>query len=100
MSTINKVISREKLMQKLEKTYPSMMLRLTEEFNGGKGGIWTSGENAPLDKTSMPIFDYWSEDYKEIYYIFGVRKHLHEFLKRNGWYAEWHDAGTMMIYPA
>lgn len=98
--TSNYVIGRDRLIAKLQKAYPKMTLRYTEEFDGGKGGIWTSGEDAPLDKTDMPLFDYWAEDYKEINYIFGVRKHLHEFLERNGWYAQWHDAGTMMLYPA
>jgi hypothetical protein len=98
MKTINKVISREKMMQKLQKSYPSMMLRLTEDFDGCKGGIWTSGEDAPEDRTGMKIFDYYTQDYKEKNYIFGVRVHLHEFLSRNGWYAEWHDAGTMMLW--
>lgn len=100
MSTINKVISREKLIQKLEKAYPTMMLRDTEDFDGEKGGIWTSGEDAPLDKTNMPLFDYWNEDYSGKKYIFGVRVHLHDFLERNGWFAQWHDAGTMMLYPS
>ena len=103
--TSNYAIGRDRLIAKLQKAYPTMMLRYTEEFDGEKGGIWTSGEDAPLDKTGMPIFDYWAEDYwakdyKNINYIFGVRKHLHEFLERNGWYAQWHDAGTMMLYPA
>lgn len=91
-------ISREKLIAKLEKAYPDMFLRTTEEFSGSKGGIWTSGEEPPEDKDGLPLFDYWAEDYQEKYYVFGVRVHLHNFLKRNGWYGEWHDAGTMMLW--
>ena len=93
-----KKITREKLISKLQKAYPTITLRTTEEFNGNEGGIWTSGEDAPMDRTYMPIFDYYVEDYKEANYIMGVRVHLHEFLKRNGWYAEWYDAGTMMLW--
>jgi len=91
-------ITRERLIAKLEKAYPNMFLRPTEEFNGSEGGIWTSGEDSPEDRSGLPLFNYWTTDMKEDYYIFGVRVHFHNFLERNGWYAEWHDAGTMMIW--
>lgn len=91
-------ITRERLIAKLEKAYPEMMLRDSELFDGRKGAIWTSGEEPPLDRTGMPIFDYWAEDIEEKYYTFGVRNHLFNFLERNGWYAEWYDAGTIFIY--
>ena len=94
-----KTLSRNRLMTKLEKAYPDMMLNTTEEFDGRKGGIWTGAEPGPEDKSGMPLFDYYNEDYKEEFYIFGVRKHFHDFLDRNGWWCEWYDAGTMMIYP-
>ena len=95
-----KTLSRESLMAKLQKAYPNMLLRTTEEFNGSEGGIWTSGESGIRDKKGMELFNYYSEDYKEVNYVLGVRKHLHEFLERNGWYCEWYDAGTIMIYQA
>lgn len=97
MTTTTKVISREALMAKLKKAYPSMFLRTTEEFNGSEGGIWTSGEDSPEDRAGWRLFNYWAMS--EEYYILGVRKHLYDFLERNGWYAEWHDAGTIMIWP-
>lgn len=94
------VTTREKLMAKLEKAYPNMFLRTTEEFSGSEGGIWTSGEESPEDKAGLPLFDYYTIDNEEKYYIFGVRVHLHNFLERNGWYGEWHDCGTMMLWKA
>lgn len=98
MKIATRVLSREKLMAKLQKAYPTMFLRTTEEFNGSEGGIWTSGESGLCDKKGMELFNYYSEDYREVSYVLGVRKHLYEFLERNGWYCEWYDAGTIMIY--
>ena len=89
-------ISREKLMAKLEKAYSNMFLRTTEEFDGSEGGIWTCGEGDLLDRSGLPLFDYWSENHD--LYDLGVRIHFVEFLERQGWYAEWHDAGTIMLW--
>jgi hypothetical protein len=90
-----RVITRERLMAKLEKAYPNMFLSTTEEFNGRKGGIWTSGEDSPLDKKGLPLFDYWAMGTS---YSLGVRPHFANFLERNGWFAEWNDAGTIMLW--
>jgi hypothetical protein len=38
-------ISRKQLTTKLERAYPNMFLRTTEDFDGSQGGIWTSGED-------------------------------------------------------
>ena len=89
-------ITREKLIAKLERAYPKMGLRTTEEFDGSQGGIWTSGEESPLDRQGLELFDYYAENHK--LYDLGVRTHFANFLERQGWYCEWHDAGTMMIW--
>ena len=81
-------ITREKLIAKLERAYPKMFLRTTEEFDGSEGGIWTSGEESPTDRTGRELFDYYSEDHSN--YDLGVRI--------QGWFAEWHDAGTIMLW--
>ena len=99
MQKATKVTSRQSLMAKLQKKYPKMFLRTTEEFSGSEGGIWTSGESGVSDSKGFPLFDYYAEDYKEINYIMGVSKSLSEFLEKNGWYCEFYDAGTVMIYP-
>ncbi len=88
-------ITREKLIAKLKKAYPNMFLKTTEEFDGSEGGIWTSGEESPDDRTGLPLFDYYAESES---YEFGVRTHFVNFLERQGWFAEWHDAGTMMLW--
>jgi hypothetical protein len=91
-----KTISRDALMAKLRKAYPSMFLRTTEEFSGSVGGIWTSGEDSPEDRTGLPLFNYYG---REGTYDIGVRPHFNNFVQRNGWWCEWHDAGTIMIWP-
>jgi hypothetical protein len=88
--------SREKLMGLLEKKYPNMFLRTTEEFNGNKGGIWTSGEESPSCKDGLEMFDYWTENHTK--YNLGVHKEIYDYLEKHGWYCQWYDCGTMMIY--
>ena len=91
----SKAISRDALMETLEKKYPNMFLRTTEEFSGSTGGIWTSGEESPMNNSGDQLFDYWAESDK---YSIGVRKDFMRYLARLGWYCEWHDAGTMMMW--
>ena len=68
----------------------------TEEFNGSQGGIWVSGEDGDEFKGRV-IYDYYSEDYKNR--TFGVDNRWEKELNKRGWYSEWHDAGTSMIWP-
>jgi hypothetical protein len=91
----NRVISRETLIQKLQKAYPQMNCKLTEDFNGDEGGVWLSGEDGIEDRNGLPIFDYYAESNL---YVFGVIDHLHNFADRNGWLFEWYDCGTMMVW--
>ena len=96
-----RTISRERLMQKLEKAYPEIWMRQSEEFDGIGGRIWTVSESCPTDKEGLPIFSNESKytDFKEEFYTMGVRNHLRNFLERNGWYVEWYDSATLMIAP-
>ncbi len=70
-------------MKRINETFPELFAKTTEEFNGGKGGIWTSGETG--------VFDYWSH-YTD--------SEMQKILDETGWYLEWHDAGTAMLYPS
>ena len=92
----NTMITRENLMAELSAKYPKMFLRTTEEFDGGEGGIWSSGEDGLEDEEGLPLFSYYSEAHS--LYEFGVRIPLAKWLAERGWYAEWHDAGTIMLY--
>lgn len=89
--------SRSQVIKLLEKKYPKMMLNLSEDFNGTEGGIWTSGEDHLSAKDDYSLFNYYSEDHTR--YDLGVHKEIGELLEKHGWYAEWYDAGTVMLWP-
>jgi hypothetical protein len=91
-------MNRQQLISALQKRYPSGTFRTTEEFDGTEGGVWTSGESGLEDKKGLPVFNYYAQDNSETTYIFGVRKTLHNWLEKQGWYCEWYDAGTLMIW--
>ena len=91
-------MNREQLISKLEAKYTNLRFRTTEEFDGTKGGIWTSGESGELAEDKFPLFNCYSEDYKEVRYQFGVHKEVRAILEPLGWYCEWYDAGTVFIF--
>jgi len=89
---------REVLTQLLDVRYPGMLLKTTEAFSSdSKGGIWTSAEDGIQAKDGLPLFAYDAEDYAR--YDLGTHKELVEWLGQHGWYAEWYDAGTVMLWP-
>ena len=71
--------------------------RESEHLNGHKGGVWLSAENGEESKEGWPLFNYWSENYTN--YEFGVHNEFREFVEAMGWFCEWHDAGTLMLWP-
>lgn len=89
-----KKIDREEMMEWIEKYMD--FVRETEDFNGSEGGIWLSGENQDEYKGRV-IYDYYSEDYKNR--EFGVLNSWEKELNKRGWYSEWNDAGTVMVWP-
>jgi len=89
-----KKLDRDDMITWIEKYMD--FVRTTEEFNGSQGGIWVSGENGDEYKGRV-IYDYYSEDYKNR--TFGVDNKWEKELNKRGWYSEWHDAGTSMIWP-
>jgi len=71
-------------------------VRTTEEFRDGMAeGIWISGEH-DYEFEGDIMYAYYSEDY--INRTFGVLNAWENELNKRGWYSEWHDAGTVMIY--
>jgi hypothetical protein len=70
------------------------LVRTSEEFDGTEGGIWTSAENGETLGGSK-IFDYYSESSK---YEFGVLNKFAKELSKLGWYCEFYDPGTVMIW--
>lgn len=89
--------TREQMMELLKAKYPAMFLRTTEEFDGGKGGIWTNGEDRLPAKDGHPLFNHYGEGKR---YELGVHTEMYKFLEKHGWYGEWHDCGTIMLYQA
>ena len=67
----------------------------TEDVNGEEGGIWLNGEDMSEYK-GQTIYSYYSEDYKNR--EFGVLNKWENELKKRGWYSQWYDTGTIMLY--
>ncbi len=87
--------TREELMTFL-KEYIKSGVRTTEEFSSNsKGGVWVSGEDMSEYQGDV-IYDYYAES---SLYEFGVLVEFESILQQHGWYSEWYDAGTVMIYP-
>ncbi len=93
----NNTVDRDTLIGILEEKYPKLTIRKSEDFDGTPDRLWCSGEDGTEASDEMPLFNYWCEDYKEITYVFGVHKEIGNLLEQYGWYAEWHDAGTVFI---
>jgi len=92
-------MNREQLIEELRKRYPKATFRTSEEFSKDmKGGIWTSAEDTREQIKGLPLFDYYSQDGGSKSYTLGVRTYLHDWLEENGWYCEFYDAGTVMIW--
>jgi hypothetical protein len=89
-----KTLNRDEMMEWLEDHLD--FVRTTEEFSGSPGGIWISGENGDEYKGKV-IYAYYSEDYKNR--TFGVLNKWEKELNKRGWYSEWNDPGTVMIWP-
>ncbi len=93
-----KALNREELVSKLEGKYPDMNVMLTEDFfslGGTELDIWLGGEDVFTNKSGDRLFKYYNDSAK---YKFGVLKTLVSYLDKRGWYPEWYDAGTLMLY--
>jgi hypothetical protein len=88
--------SREELMTFLEQ-YIKSGVRTSEEFSSASSGtgVWVSGEDES-DYEGRVIYDYYAEGPG---YELGVLSEFEDILQQHGWYSEWYDAGTVMIYP-
>lgn len=86
---------REELMNALQKEY-KLTTRTTEEFGISPGGIWIAAEAVKAQAPDgLPLFDYYMEDEP---YVFGVHEEFEDFLKPYGFFPEWHDPGTLMLW--
>lgn len=89
-----KSLDRDAMIEWLEKYMK--FVRTTEEFDGSTGGIWVSGENMDIFKGKR-IYDYYNDSKA---YELGVLAAWEKELDKRGWYSEWYDAGTVMIWPS
>lgn len=89
-----KDLDRDTMIKWIEKTMN--VAGTTEDFNGSPGGIWLCGECGDEYKGNV-IYSYYSEDYKNR--TFGVDNKWEKELNKRGWYSEWYDTGTSMVWP-
>lgn len=85
---------REYVIKALGELFP--ITGTTEDFDGSEGGIWICGECGYLNARGVPFFDYYADTKS---YEMGVLTNLRTMVEKMGWYFEWHDAGTIMVYP-
>ena len=88
---------RRQLMDALEKEY-GLKVKTTEEFGTSPGGVWIAAESSDVETSDgLPLFDYYMEDEP---YVFGVHEEFEDFLKPYGFFPEWNDPGTLMLWEA
>ena len=86
---------RDELMDVLHKEL-GLKSRTTEEFGGSPGGVWISGEsNVPETAEGLPMFDYYLDMDP---YEFGVHPDFVKFVGEYGFFPEWNDPGTLMLW--
>jgi hypothetical protein len=88
-------LSREDLMDLLEMKYKIKTVRESEDFNGQTEGIWLAADNEE-ELSGNKIFDYYNRSTK---YTNGVLKQFRTAIEKTGWWFEWNDPGTIMIWP-
>ncbi len=89
--------TREYMMDHLESEFKIDFVAISENFNGSEGGIWLSAENGERASDGWNLFDYWNTDWNR--YDHGVHKQIGEWAEKHGWYFEWNDPGTIMLWP-
>lgn len=95
-SLINEAVdfSREDLMDLLEMKYKIKTVRESEDFNGQTEGIWVAADNEE-ELSGNRIFDYYNRSSK---YANGVLKTFRTAIEKKGWWFEWNDPGTIMLW--
>lgn len=81
----------EEMMSALEKA-GVQVCGTTDDFYSSENenvGIWVAADHTP------ELFDYDSSEWLD---TFGVEPSLNKLVEDNGWYFEWYDPGTMMVW--
>ncbi len=90
-------MNRGYLINKINRLLPEAKAVPREDFDGLPRGIWLRGsESTHTDKKGdiQRIFDYWTCDEERQYH-----PKLVKILDKANWWAEPHDAGTLMLWP-
>jgi hypothetical protein len=90
-------LTREELVKILQTKYALNFTKDSEEFDGEEGGIWLGGSEGkvmPDGKTEM--FNYYHGGSK---FPQGINKDFAKFLDKCGWYGQFADPGTVMLWP-
>lgn len=89
---------REKFIETLEKKFKLKFVSTSENFSGSSGGVWVAGDNREKATDGRLLFDYYAEAELNKY-IFGIHVDFNNFCEKKGYYCEWHDCGTLMLWP-
>ena len=88
---------RDELMNALQQKFGLKHVRTTEEFGTSPGGIWLSGEERDLASDGIELFNSYAGG-RPPYDDFGVHTEFNKFIEPHGFFAEWYDAGTLMLW--
>lgn len=91
-----KTLTRDEMMATMRNKYGLSFVKTTEEFDGEEGGIWLGGSDSLMPNGKDRMFDYYHGGSK---YPQGVNKDLAKFLDKCGWYGQFADPGTVMLWP-
>jgi hypothetical protein len=92
-----KILTRDEMMQVMRNKYGLSFIKTTEEFDGEEGGIWLGGsEGLLMPNAKDDMFNYYHGGSK---YPHGIHKDLAKFLDKCGWYGQFYDPGTIMLWP-
>ena len=92
-----KTLTRDEMMATMRNKYGLSFVKTTEEFDGEEGGIWLGGSDGKLMPNAKDdMFNYYHGGSK---YPQGVHKDLAKFLDKCGWYGQFYDPGTVMLWP-
>ena len=109
--------TREQIMKGMKELVTEIdFMKTSEEFNDEKGGIWTIGAGSGWIFKGLPPFNH-NLEYGEILlsengdtdpkhdgmkvkelYLCGIHREIYSWLEERGWYPEWYDAGTLLLW--
>ena len=83
-----KMMTQETLMNALREK-GVRVCGTTKDFGIGGEGIWIAADSTP------GLFQYDGQMWLD---TFGVEPSIDKLVEDNGWYFEWYDPGTMMVW--